>query len=110
MTIWSNQGESLYVKELSEKVRSAINDISGQFNEEFYAPLVITKGMDELPGVLIRPEMSYRIYELLNDRITPYFFRFAIVMGNIDLGGTSVNFSYSVLIGYLIRIALNAID
>ena len=73
-------------QEIAEKLHTVIRDISGQFNDELYAPLVLTKGMDELSGVLIRPKVSYRICELLNDRLIPYFFRFAIVRGKIDVG------------------------
>lgn len=73
-------------QEISEKLRTAISDISGQFDEEFYAPLILTKGMDELSGVLKRLKMSYRICESLNDRITPYLFRFAVVKGTLDVG------------------------
>ncbi len=74
---------------LSYKIRSAINQVSGEYRKEFYAPLVLTRGIDELSGVLKRPNMSYRICRLLNDIIHSRFFRFAVVRDTLDVAVTS---------------------
>jgi hypothetical protein len=80
-----------YREQLSHKIRSAIAYISREFREEFYAPIVLTRGIDELSGVLEKPDMSYKICRLLNDRIYPREFRFAIVRSTLDVAISSKN-------------------
>ena len=72
-------------QQLSDKIRSVIDQITREFRDEFYAPPVLTRGIDELSGVFKRPNMSYRICKLLNDGIYPYLFRFALVRGVLDV-------------------------
>ena len=71
---------------LSQRIRLTADHLAQEYKEEFHAPLVLTKGIDELSGVLKRANMSYRICRLLNEGIYPAHFRFAIVRGLIDIG------------------------
>ena len=76
-------------QELSQKIRLAIDSISKKFQKEFYAPLVLTRGIDELSGVFNQFNMSYQICRLLNEKMYPHVFRFAIVRGTLDVDITS---------------------
>lgn len=71
--------------QFSIKLQSTITKLFEEFFEEFHAPLVLTQGIDELSGVLKQPDKSYRICTLLNERLYPHQFRFAIVRGAIDV-------------------------
>jgi hypothetical protein len=72
-------------EEAARRIRSAIAAVMNEYREEFYAPLVLTRGMDELSGVLRRPDKSYRICRSLNEKLFPLRFRFAIVRGGADV-------------------------
>ncbi|MCK4404780.1 MAG: hypothetical protein KAW02_06780 [candidate division Zixibacteria bacterium] len=74
---------------LSHKIRLVIDHITKEFRKEFYAPLALTRGIDELSGVLKRPNMSYRICRHLNEGVYPHLFRFAVVRGTLDIAITS---------------------
>lgn len=80
-------------QQLSRKIRSVIARLSREFRKEFSAPLVLTRGIDELSGVLKRSNMSYRICRLLNEEVYPHLFRFAIVRGALDVDISSKNAS-----------------
>jgi hypothetical protein len=75
--------------QLSKKIRQVIGIVSRRFPEEVYAPLVLTRGIDEISGVLKRPGMSYRICKLVNEGLFPHAFRFAVVNGNLDIDVSS---------------------
>ena len=62
-----------------------LKSINDEFNNEFYAPLTVTKGIDEISAVLNRPDKSYLIGRTLNNKIYPQFFRFAIVTDVLDV-------------------------
>jgi hypothetical protein len=72
-------------RQLSHKVRLGIDYLSREFREEFSAPLILTRGIDELSGVLKRSNMSYRICTFLNEEVYPHLFRFAVVRGTLDI-------------------------
>lgn len=74
---------------VSHRIKSIIDRINEDFKKEFYAPLTLTLGMDELSGVLKRENMSYRICRLINEQVHPYLFRFAIAKGAVDVGVSS---------------------
>lgn len=78
-------------EQVSQKIRLAIECICSEFRGEFYAPLVLTRGIDEFSGVLNRPDMSYRICRFLNDKIYPCRFRYAVVQGKLDIEVESRN-------------------
>jgi len=77
--------ESSGRRQLSHKIRLAIDYLSREFREEFSAPLILTRGIDELSGVLKRANMSYRICTFLNEQVYPHLFRFAVVRGRLDI-------------------------
>lgn len=72
-------------RQLSHKVRLVIDHLSREFREEFSAPLILTRGIDELSGVLKRPNMSYRICTFLNEEVYPHLFRLAVARGTLDI-------------------------
>ncbi len=80
---------SLDREQLSHKIRLIIGHLSIEFRKEFYAPLTLTRGIDELSGVFKRPNMSYRICRLLNEGVYPHLFRFAVVRGPLDIAISS---------------------
>jgi hypothetical protein len=74
---------------LSRTITVTIDHLSRVYKGEFHAPLALTKGIDELSGVLKRPNMAYRICRMLNEGVYPNQFRFAIVRGALDIGVAS---------------------
>ena len=76
-------------RQLSRKIRQVIGVVSRRFAGEVYAPLVLTRGIDEISGVLRRPGTSYRICRLVNEALLPHAFRFAVVEGNLDIDVSS---------------------
>ena len=74
---------------LSQRIHLTVDHLAQEYKEELHAPLVLTKGIDEISGVLKRVTMGYRICRLLNEGIYPAQFRFAIVRGPIDIGVNS---------------------
>ena len=58
---------------------------------EIYAPLTLTRGIDELSGVLRRTDAAYRICRGLNEAVAPQSVRFAIVRSDIDVAVNSKN-------------------
>jgi len=83
--------ESSGRQQLSRKIRLLIDHLSREFRKEFSAPLILTRGIDELSGVLKRSNMSYRICRLLNEGVYPHLFRFAVVRGTLDVDISSKN-------------------
>lgn len=81
--------ESSGRQQISRKIRLTIGRVSRDFRDEFYAPLVLTRGIDEVCGVLKRPDMSYRICSLVNQAVSPRVFRFAVVRGALDIAVAS---------------------
>lgn len=52
----------------------------------WFAPLVTTRGIDEISGVLVSPERAFDAAVILNLSIWPQRFRFAFAVGAIDIG------------------------
>jgi len=71
---------------LAQKIESVLALLSKQFEHDFIAPLILTRGMDELSGVLLSPKNSYNICTWLNEEIYPLRFRCAVVEGLLDVG------------------------
>ncbi len=76
---------------ISLHIQSALDSVNSQFENEFFAPIILTRGMDELSGVLNRLDSSYKICHEINTLMKKYQFRFAIVRGIIDIGLDSRN-------------------
>lgn len=72
-------------QELARKIPLLIYDISKEYGKEFYVPLIQTRGIDEISGVLKQSSMSYRICRLINEGLYPNVFRFAVVRGTLDI-------------------------
>ncbi|MCP4684472.1 MAG: hypothetical protein GY867_03390 [bacterium] len=71
---------------LAEKIDSALKHISVVYLKDFRAPPVLTRGMDELSGVLHHPKHSFEICLRLNEEVFPLKFRFAVAEGSLDVG------------------------
>jgi hypothetical protein len=78
-------------RNLAHKIHRIIDHINRNFEGEFYAPFVLTQGIDELSAVLKKSHMSYRICRLLNESLSPHLFRFAVVRGVLDVAVVSKN-------------------
>jgi len=70
---------------VSNKIRNNLKIIEKKYSKDFYAPLVLTRGMDEMSGVLLQSLKSFKICNELNWEIYPERFRFAIVRGPLDV-------------------------
>jgi hypothetical protein len=71
---------------MSKLVNSAILRVNKEYSADIFAPLALTRGIDEFSGVLKSPRNSYRICRMLNESIYPHYFRFAVVRGVLDVG------------------------
>jgi len=69
----------------SRTIRAAMARVNRRYAEELYAPLTLTRGIDELSGVLRRSDAAYRICRDLNEAVVPLAFRFAIVRSDLDV-------------------------
>jgi hypothetical protein len=73
----------------SKTIRSAMARLNKKHAAEIYAPLTLTRGIDELSGVLRRTDATYRICRELNEAVAPQSFRFAIVRNDLDVAVNS---------------------
>ena len=72
-------------QELAGRIEECLTSLN-RISKDFHAPLTLSKGMDELTGVLVRPGETFRICMLLNEEVYPLNFRFAVAEGSIDVG------------------------
>jgi len=72
-------------KELNE-IKESLKRTKTIFGGDMIAPLEFSRGMDEISGLLRRPGHCYKICRTLNELIYPNQFRFALVLGEIDIG------------------------
>ncbi|MDD4050582.1 MAG: SatD family protein [candidate division Zixibacteria bacterium] len=70
---------------VSNQIAEAIEGIGTNFRDDFHGRLTITRGMDEISGVLKRPALAYKICRELNYIIFPHCFRFAVVQNILDV-------------------------
>lgn len=70
----------------ADSLRRTVDDIAARYRSEFHAPLTLSRGIDEVSGVLYHPRHSYRICLELNDAIGFSSFRFAVAVGALDVG------------------------
>ncbi len=75
--------------ELAERVGQVLSDLNERFASQLYAPLALTRGIDELSAVLSSPACSYRMCAAANDALHPQFFRFAVCRGVLDVNVSS---------------------
>lgn len=95
-------------QQLSRKIHWAINHLSKRFQKELYAPFTLTRGIDELSGVLKQPAKSYLICRLINEEVHPQLFRFAIARGSLDVAVSSKDAGR--MDGYAFHVASNLIQ
>lgn len=72
-------------REVARLIHDSLKKINKDFDRDFFAPLTLTRGIDELSGVLKSSHVSYQVCRQLNDRVAPSAFRFAIVTGPLDI-------------------------
>jgi hypothetical protein len=75
----------------SRKISSSIAKTNDLFKNDLYAPLVITRGIDEFSGILYSPSKAYRIYQELSMHLYPGLIRIAVVTGTLDVRVRSKN-------------------
>ena len=76
---------------VSKKIHDIIKIINREYMSNIFAPLELTKGIDEFSLVLKNPAQSYCICRAIDEYIYPERYRFAIVKGQLDIGMTSKN-------------------
>lgn len=69
----------------SKTIRAAMARVNRRYAKDLYASLTLTRGIDELSGVLQRSDSAYRICCDLNEALAPQAFRFAIVRSDLDV-------------------------
>jgi hypothetical protein len=72
---------------LARHLRAALRGLETRFASEWRAPLTLTRGIDELSGVLLRARCAFDIAVALNQAVWPQRFRFVVASGEIDVGG-----------------------
>lgn len=71
---------------LARLLHSALRKLERRFETEWRAPLRLTRGIDELSGVLTRLQPVFDVVVDLNQAVWPQHFRFAVAVGEIDVG------------------------
>jgi len=66
-------------------IESTLTELNDRFRDDWHAPLVTTRGLDELSGVLRRPRHAFDVMVRVNETIWPNRFRFAMASGTIDV-------------------------
>lgn len=70
----------------SKTLERELRGVNARFAEDIWAPLVTVRGLDEISGVLKRPDRSFEVCACVNERIWPRRFRWGIGRGTIDVG------------------------
>lgn len=78
---------------LAERIERALDDLTRTWASEWLAPPVTTRGMDEISGLLSRPDHAFDIAVRLNEHIWPLRFRLALADGDIDVAADSTDAS-----------------
>lgn len=76
---------------LAQRVERAILRISQELSQEWRAPLTTTRGLDEVSGLLRRPDRSFDAARMLNEEVWPLRFRVAVSYGVVDIRESSAN-------------------
>ena len=70
----------------AKTLRATLDETAREFFEEWHAPLSVTKGIDELSGVLVRPARAYAIASFVDRAVWPQRFRWGLATGEVDVG------------------------
>jgi hypothetical protein len=71
---------------LAKRLDAALRELGRYFAEDWIAPLKVTRGIDELSGVLRSTERAFDVAARLNRLVWPQRFRFGVAQGEIDIG------------------------
>ena len=66
------------------RLQKACDQVNATFADGIYAQIKITKGIDEISGILTKIENAYSITNVIFESIYPNLMRFAIVHGVLD--------------------------
>lgn len=66
-------------------LRETIGSLNHEYSTEVYAPLRLVRGIDEISGVLRKPDFSFEICARVNEKIFPARLRWGIGWGEIDV-------------------------
>jgi len=72
-------------RSLATRVEGALETLRERFSDAWHAPMVTTRGLDEISSVLVRPEVALDVVFELNLELWPQRFRFALGRGAIDV-------------------------
>lgn len=72
-------------EKFQKRLQAACDQVNTTYTKDIYAPLKITKGTDEVSGVLTKVENLYKIVNTISEKICPYLIRFAIFYGFLDI-------------------------
>jgi len=70
---------------VSRHIDGILEEVAVEYRRFLYAPLIMTKGMDEISGILTNPGPAQQICRRLNYALFPNCFRFAIVRNSLDV-------------------------
>jgi hypothetical protein len=70
----------------SRQLEKHLRSINAHFSDEIWAPLTTVRGLDEISGLLRRPERAFEICARVNEMVHPARFRWGIAEGTIDVG------------------------
>lgn len=94
---WVMLGDVVDSREISDRasfrdtLEAALDHVNHIYGSDLYADFAGLRGVDEVGGVLTRPDNMYRILRTINNHIYPKQVRFAVVRGEIDVGSPAQN-------------------
>ncbi|MBP7149453.1 MAG: hypothetical protein KBD01_18145 [Acidobacteria bacterium] len=72
-------------RRLGARIEKVLRALGRTFAEDWLAPLVTTRGLDEVSGLLRRPDHAFDVAVALNLELWPRRFRVALAHGAIDV-------------------------
>lgn len=73
----------------AHRLDAALKKVNAEFTTNTYAPLRTVRGIDEISGLLRKPEYSFEICARVNEEIFPHKIRWGIGNGFIDVNENS---------------------
>ena len=68
-----------------KKLQAALQQANQTFENAFFLPLQVWKGLDEVAAVLSSPTELYTVISVIQEAVAPQKFRFVLVQGSIDV-------------------------
>jgi hypothetical protein len=78
---------------LADELRRILEDLARRWPDDWLAPPVMVRGIDEISGALASPERAFDAAVRLNVALWPARFRVAVSSGEIDVGWGSADAS-----------------